>query len=236
MAPLSTNLLGGSAAFQSSDLAPLTGSEGMGSAGMMPLSTELNLLGGSAELPALSSNFPDGSTAGIGGSAETIGEGIAGSLTNGSAETVVGSVAECGICEAVSGSITGTSGSLTGESGSTGGSSDVLLGSLSQLTAVNGSVTALTGSLENGSMMGTLSTNLGSEMGAETSLEALASLGGTGAGSLMPVIALTASAGAAALAAGVANGTIMLPPLPFLPAMTPMPAMAQQNLPDNGRG
>lgn len=262
----SEGLLDGSAAFTSSDLRPLTGSQGMGSEGMgstemSPLSTELNFLGGSAALPPLSSNFPDGSTEGIGGSAELVGEGIAGSLTNGSAGDVtgplggsisdggslapiVGSVADCGICEAVSGSITGTSGSLsdpesgllgslTGNGGSTGGSAEVLTGSFGDLTDVNGSLTSLTGSLENGSLMSTASTNTGSTVGQGASLESLASLGESGAGSLLPVLALSASAGAAALAAGVANGTIMLPPLPF---PLPMQIAGLPVLPDNGRG
>ena len=39
-----------------------------------------------------------------------------------------------------------------------------------------------------------------------------------GGGSLVPLLALGASAGAGAVAAGVANGTIQLPALPFLPA------------------
>ncbi|MFL0580172.1 hypothetical protein [Dietzia sp. 179-F 9C3 NHS] len=233
--PLSTEPLGGSAALPagvigSYEMTPLTGSWGMtplnllggsaalpagviGSYEMTPLSTELNLLGGSAELPPLSANFPDGSTEGIGGSAELVAEGLGGSLADGGGlAPIIGSAAACPICEAVAGSISGTSGSLTGESGSTGASSDVLTGSFGDLTAVNGSLTAFTGSLANGSLQGTAITNLGS---SELVTSLVTSGGG---GSLVPLLALGASAGAGALAAGVANGTIQLPPLPFLPA------------------
>ncbi|HHX84380.1 MAG TPA: hypothetical protein GX694_03435 [Actinomycetales bacterium] len=202
--PLSIEPLGGSAALPAGVI---------GSYEMTPLSTELDLLGGSAALPPLSANFPDGSTEGIGGSAELVAEGLGGSLADGGGlAPIIGSAADCPICEAVAGSISGTSGSLTGESGSTGASSDVLTGSFGDLTAVNGSLTAFTGSLENGSLQGTAITNLGS---GELVTSLVTSGGG---GSLVPLLALGASAGAGAVAAGVANGTIQLPALPFLPA------------------
>lgn len=202
--PLSTEPLGGSAELPAGVI---------GSYEMTPLSTELDLLGGSAALPPLSANFPDGSTEGIGGSAELVAEGLGGSLADGGGlAPIIGSAADCPICEAVAGSISGTSGSLTGESGSTGASSDVLTGSFGDLTAVNGSLTAFTGSLENGSLQGTAITNLGS---GELVTSLVTSGGG---GSLVPLLALGASAGAGAVAAGVANGTIQLPALPFLPA------------------
>lgn len=207
------------------------------SIGMEPLSTELNLLGGSAELPALSAEFPDGSTGGIGGSAELVGEGIQGSLDNGSANEItgplggsitdggalspiIGSIAEGGVLPALAGSMTDISGSISGNGGSTGQSSDtingsagggagVLLGSVEELTTVNGSLTAFTGSLANGSTQGTTSTNLGSTMGTAASMEA--------GGSLLPVLAVTAVAGGGvALATAAANGAPALPPLPYL--------------------
>ena len=141
------------------------------------------------------------------------------------------SIAEGGILPALSGSISETSGSLSGNggstgqssdlmTGSTGGSAEVITGSFGELTEVNGSLTALTGSLENGSMQGTFSTNLGSEMGALASLESFASLGESGTGSLLPVLALGASAGGGAMVAtAAANGTLALPPLPGLPPL-----------------
>lgn len=246
MAPLSTDLLGGSATFTSSDLAPLTGSAGMGSLGMQPLSTELNLLGGSAALPPLSANFPDGSTEGIGGSAEDVGAGISGSLTNGSAgditgplggsidsggslEPIVGSIATGGILPAISGSIGNTSGSLsdpdtgllgsvTGNGGSTGGSADVLTGSFGELTEVNGSLTAFTGSLENGSLRSTASTNVGSTVGQDSSLETVASVETSVGGGLLPILSIGGAAALGGAAVGAAAGAnVQLPPLPGFP-------------------
>ena len=216
MAPLSTDLLGGSAEFGSAELAPL-GSLGMApivsSIGMEPLSTELNLLGGSAELPALSANFPDGSTGGIGGSAEEVGEGISGSLQSDSLETLVGSVQSNSAAELITaraGSIESVTGSLTGETGSTAGSSEVLTGSFGDLTQVNGSLTALTGSLEAGSDNATASSGTGSAVGQLSSLETVSSVGG----GLLPILSV---GGAAAVAGAALGANVQLPPLPGLP-------------------
>src|SRR5699024_8482268 len=227
MAPLSTNLLGGSATFESSELAPLTGSTGMGSQEMSPLSTELNFLGGSAELPPLSANFPDGSTEGIGASSEAVGGGINGSLTNGSAgditeplggsitdggsaEPIVGSIAEGDVTGALAGSIESMTGSIAGDTGSTGGSADVLTGSADDLTDVNGSLTSFTGSLANGSDQGVGSTNTGSGVGQDSSLETVGSVSESAGPGLLPILSI----GGVGLAAGAALGAgVDLPPL-----------------------
>ncbi|MCT2303271.1 hypothetical protein [Dietzia cinnamea] len=228
----------------SSDLPTLSSDPLFGSAAF-PSSAGFNPLGGSAALPPLSANFPDGSTEGIGGSAENIGTGVSGSLTNGSAgditgplggsidsggslEPVIGSVVAGDVTENIAGSIgnlsdslsdpdTGLLGSLTGNGGSTGGSADVLTGSFGDLTEVNGSLTSLTGSIENAFDMSTASTNLGSRDGAMSSLETVSSVEAS-VGGLLPILSLGGAAALGGAAVGAAAGAnVQLPPLPGFP-------------------
>ena len=83
---------------------------------------------------------------------------------------------------------------------------------------VNGSLTALTGSIENAFDMSTASTNLGSTVGAMSSLETVYSVEMSVGGGLLPILSLGGAAALGGAAVGAAAGAnVQLPPLPGFP-------------------